>query len=132
MRNSPGPLASISSPRRYEPIGMTTRLPIVTGNEVCRYTESPGLALRVVIPFWRTTPMRVPAGTMTFSPEPARTGAGFGRTGEAAVCGPGGSCADNRPEEEIAIRKQAAPIAGKCLLVMGAPCYHRLRCESSE
>src|SRR5215472_2595827 len=71
------------------------RLPTVTGKEVCRYTESPGLALRVEMPFWSTTPTRVPAGTMTFSPVPAcGAGAGFGATGGgASVCGPSCCCA---------------------------------------
>src|SRR5436305_1902757 len=36
------------------------------------------------MPFWRTTPMRVPVGTMTLSLEPARAGAGFGSTGDGA------------------------------------------------
>src|SRR5882762_11191002 len=82
------------SPRRYEPTGITMRLFWVIGNDVCRYTESPGLALRVEIPFSRTTPMRVPAGINIFSFEPAPcalAAGGVGATGGGAdVCGPSG------------------------------------------
>src|SRR6267142_5405144 len=90
----PGRLESINSPRRYEPTGITMRLFCVIGNDVCRYTESPGLALRVEIPFSTTTPMRVPAGINIFSFELAPcalAAGGVGATGGGAdVCGPSG------------------------------------------
>src|SRR5437879_12668341 len=67
------------------------RLFCVIGNEVCRYTESPGLALRVEIPFSSTTPMRVPAGTKIYSFEPAPCAVVGGDVvatgGGADVCG---------------------------------------------
>src|SRR6266850_647743 len=98
----PGRLESINSPRRYEPTGITMRLFCVIGNDVCRYTESPGLALRVEIPFSSTTPMRVPAGTKIFSFDLALcsiVGGGEGATGGGAdVCGPSGCLADKLAE----------------------------------
>src|SRR5229473_458473 len=78
------------------------RLFCVIGNDVCRYTESPGLALRVEIPFSSTTPIRVPAGIRIFSFESAPgavAGGGAGATGGGAdVCGPSGCWADKLPE----------------------------------
>jgi len=46
----------------------------------------------VEIPFWSTTPTRVPAGTVILSMEPVRRAAtGLGATGGGApVCGPSG------------------------------------------
>src|SRR5712691_1837732 len=86
-RNSPLPLIfpgrfeSMISPRRYDPTGITMRLFCVIGNDVCRYTESPGLALRVEMPFSSTTPMCVPAGINIFSFEPALCALAGGEVG---------------------------------------------------
>src|SRR5262249_5660141 len=59
--------------------------------------ESPGLALRVEIPFSRDTPKRVPAGTTILSGEAARAAAGCeegrGAADGADCCGPSGCCA---------------------------------------
>jgi len=40
----------------------------VMGNEVRKYTEAPGLAVEVEMPFSRTTAIRVPDGTTTIVP----------------------------------------------------------------
>src|SRR5215470_12945867 len=88
------------------------RLFSTMGNEVRRYTESPGLALRVEMPFSKTTPNRVPAGTTRRSPGAAlRCGvgraAGATETG-AEVCGPGGSCATaTHPPQTVDTTNQA-------------------------
>src|SRR5437899_6939069 len=59
--------------------------------------ESPGLALRVEIPFSRQTPKRVPEGTTILSVEAGRAGAadavGAAATDGADCCGPSGCCA---------------------------------------
>jgi hypothetical protein len=102
IRNSPFPFTrpglfdSVTSPRKYVPTGTTTLLLIVIGNEVRKYTESPGLAVAVEIPFSSVTPIRVPVGTRIFSPVEV----GFSAFGDGLVagagasgCGPSGACA---------------------------------------
>src|SRR6266851_6158768 len=82
---------------------MTTRLLCVIGKEVRKYRESPALALRVEMPFSRTTATRVPAGTITLSFAPTRltrAGRAAGAIGAGAdVCGPSGSCAKAKLDE---------------------------------
>src|SRR5271163_144156 len=73
---------------------------MVMGNEVRRYTESPGLALRVEMPFSRTTATRVPGGRVMNLPLAVwAVDAGF-RAGcteaGAVVCGPSGCWAATR------------------------------------
>src|ERR1700674_1196152 len=105
------------SPRRYEPTGITMRLFCVIGNDVCRYTESPGLAPRVEMPFSNMTPMRVPAGTKIFSFEPAPcavAGGGAGAIGGgAAVCGPSGCWADKFIENKSRLTPSKAVASAK-------------------
>src|SRR5216683_6150343 len=83
---------------------MTTRLLCVIGKEVRKYRESPALALRVEIPFSRTTATRVPAGTITLSfplTRLTKAGRAAGAIGAGAdVCGPSGSCAKAKLDEE--------------------------------
>src|SRR5580658_4517363 len=73
----------------------------VIGKEVRKYTESPGFAPRVEMPFSRTTAKRVPAGTLMGCDGPALGPAACtdrGAGGGADVCGPSGSCDRATPE----------------------------------
>src|ERR1700690_2415562 len=73
----------------------------VIGKEVRKYTESPGFAPRVEMPFSRTTAKRVPAGTLMGCDGPAFGAAACtdrGAGGGADVCGPSGSCDRATPE----------------------------------
>src|SRR6516164_56871 len=101
MRNSPFPFTrpgrfdSVTSPRKYVPTGTTTLLLMVIGKDVRKYTESPGFAVAVEMPFSKITPIRVPLGTKILSPADAARGAaaaGVVAGAGASVCGPSGAC----------------------------------------
>src|SRR5258708_6292940 len=77
------------------------RLFCVIGKAVRKYSESPGLAPRVEIPFSSTTANRVPAGTLMRSAGPLlRASAGCGGRAAAAggeIWGPSGCWASAMP-----------------------------------
>src|ERR1700678_3616604 len=80
----PGRFDSVTSPLTYEPAGITTFPSIITGNNVSKYTASPGRALRVDTALCSTRGMCVPAGTMIFA-DGATTGAAAAAGAPGAV-----------------------------------------------
>src|SRR5216683_1943337 len=108
---------------------MTTRLLCVIGKEVRKYRESPALALRVEMPFSRTTATRVPAGTVTLSFAPMRlsvTGRAAGATGGAAdACGPSGCCAKAKLDEPST--KRGRTKSERVRFTAIPPCCHAMR-----
>src|SRR5713101_9878869 len=112
------------------------RLFCVIGNDVCRYTESPALALRVERPFSRTTPIRVPAGIRILSMEAGRcvtAGRGAGATaGGAEVWGPSCSWASKLSGDASVIRQRNPPanLGPIGLLFMRRSLAQKLRCDS--
>src|SRR5271165_3511058 len=61
----PGRCTRRISPCTKVPGGITMRLFMVMGNEVCAYTGSPARALLVVMPCFKMSGIFLPAGTVT-------------------------------------------------------------------